>query len=486
MFIKKILALFCVISMIILSGCGKSNEAKLGTPKNPYKIVWYNVGLPMKDVDKVMEKLSEYTKDKIGVTVEMRLITWADYNKRIQMIEASGEPFDMCFTASWTNDYRINSKKGYFLPLNELLDKYAKETLKEVNPIFFEATKLNGINYTIPVQKEAAYQQVFAFRKDYLDKYNLDIANVKNFEDLGPLLKVIKEKEPTIVPFSVWGNTTYLFGDMSFILDSRIPGAVKIEKGNHKVFNQFENEEFIHRIKVFRDFYQKGYIPQDAPQVLDKPSLLNTGKWFAGLQEYQPYAELQYARAWKYPVEIKPVFKPIIGNRSAAGAMLAISSTSERPDLVMKFINLLNTDKYVRNLVGYGIEGVHYKKIGENTIEYTANYKDYEVANFTTGNLFNLYLFKEDPKDKWESFKAWNDSAIVSPILGFTFDTEPVKTELVQIRNIGDEFCTPLFVGAADPDKTIPKLLKKMKNAELDKILAEMQKQLDHWWKENK
>ena len=482
---KKIILLFGLVGVLLLAGCGKSNEAKVGTPENPYRIVWYNVGLPMKDTDMVMKKLSEYTKKKIGVTVEMELITWADYNKKIQMIEASGEPFDMCFTSSWSNDYRINSKKGYFLQLNDLLQKYAKETLKEVNPIFFEATKLNGINYTVPVQKEAAYQQVFAFNKKYLDKYNLDVSDVKTFEDLEPLLKVIKKNEPGIIPFSIWGNTSYLFGDMSFVLDSRIPGAVKIEKGNHKIFNQFENKEFLHRIKVFTDFYRKGYIPQDAAQVLDKPSLLNTGKWFCGLQEYQPYAELVYSRAWKYPVVVKPVFKPIVGNRSVAGAMLAISSTSERPDLVMKFINLLNTDKYVRNLVGYGIEGVHYKKVGKNTIKYTENYTDYVVANFTTGNLFNLYLFPEDPKDKWESFAAWNKSAVVSPILGFTFDTEPVKTEMVQIRNIGDEFCTPLFVGAADPDTAVPKMLKKMKNAGLDKILAEMQKQVDEWWKEN-
>jgi putative aldouronate transport system substrate-binding protein len=483
---KKLILLLGLAGVFILSGCGKSNEAKVGTPENPYHIVWYNVGNTMKDTDMVMKKLSEYTRKKIGVTVEMKIITWADYNKKIQMIEASGESFDMCFTSSWANDYRLMSKKGYFLPLNDLLNKYAKKTLKEVNPIFFEATKLNGINYAVPVQKEAAYQQVFAFNKKYLDKYNLDISHVKKFEDLAPLLKVIKDKEPDIIPFSVWGNTSYLFGDMSFILDSRIPGAVKIEKGNHKVFNQFENKEFIHRIKVFREYYKKGYIPQDAPQVLDKPSLLQTGKWFCGVMEYQPYAELGWKRAWKYSVVTKPVFRPIIGNRSAAGAMLAISSTSERPDLVMKFINLLNTDKYVVNLATYGIEGIHYKKNDKDIIEFTPRFSDYEIANFTIGNLFNLYLFKEDPKDKWESFKKWNASAKVSPILGFTFDSNPVKTEMVQIRNIADEFCTPLFVGGVDPKKAVPEMLKKMKNAGLDKVMKEMQNQLDKWWAKNK
>ena len=40
--------------------------------------------------------------------------------------------------------------------------------------------------------------------------------------------------------------------------------------------------------------------------------------------------------------------------------MHAISIVSKNPERAMMFLNLLNTDEYLRNLLAFGIEGVHY------------------------------------------------------------------------------------------------------------------------------
>ena len=51
-----------------------------------------------------------------------------------------------------------------------------------------------------------------------------------------------------------------------------------------------------------------------------------------------------------------------ITNASARGAMTAINKNSAHPEKAMEFLNLVNTDEYLRNLLNYGIEGVHWTK----------------------------------------------------------------------------------------------------------------------------
>ena len=481
----KVAAALCVC-LGILTGCGKKNTAEVGTTENPYKIVWYSFGEKPVDFEKVQKKINEYLRKKIGVEIDMIFPGMDAYNQKMQIVEASGEPYDLCFTCSWTNDYRVAANKGYLLPVNDLLEKHGQGLLKILNPAFLEGTTVDGKNYAVPVNKEVAYQHVYKFNKKYVDKYNFDLTKIKSIEDLEPMFKIIKENEPGIVPFEPLNY--YLFGDMDFILEPTIPGAVKIEKGNHTVINQFETPEMIKQMDTYRNYYLKGYIPTDAAQRQGvNMGLIKSGKWFCTVDGYQPLADNIWSREYGFPVVSVPTFTPpIIGSISVAGAMIGISSTSERPDLAMKFLNFLNTDTYLRNLIGYGMENVHFNKTEKNKIEFTPAAKNYFMPQYVIGNMFITYLLKNDPTDKWEQFKAWNDSAVKSNILGFTFNTEPVKLELTAVKNVTSEYSKELYLGARDPKTDLPKMVNKMKNVGLDKILAEMQKQLDAWWAENK
>jgi putative aldouronate transport system substrate-binding protein len=479
--VKKLILLLGILSVFILAGCEKSNKAEVGTPENPYHIIWYNTAYDIKDLSKVMKKASEYTRKKIGVTVEMKIQT-VDYNQKMNILESSGEPFDICFTAAWTNDYRIAGKKGYLIPLNDLMNKYAKETIDDLDPLFIKGTAIEGVNYGIPVNKEMAYQHVFMFNKRLLDKYNLKVGKSITWSELDKMFEFIKKKEPGISVFNPWAY--YVMQDQDYILGPNIPGAVLIKKGHPKVINQFLTKNFRNQMNWYRKFYKKGYIPakaifNDSNGTVD----LKTGNFFCSINSFSPGGNEVFSRELGLPIVSVPMFqKPIVGSMSLSGAMIGISSTCERPDLAMKFINLLNTDVYLRNLIGYGIEGIHYKKIGKNTIKLLPKAKDYSQFQFTLGNMFITYLLANDPPNKWELYKKWNKSAVVSPLVGFSFDSDPVKTELAAINNISKEFNLRIMLGGADPDIYVDKMLDKMKDAGLNKIMAEEQKQIDEWW----
>ena len=56
-----------------------------------------------------------------------------------------------------------------------------------------------------------------------------------------------------------------------------------------------------------------------------------------------------------------------ITNGSTTGSMIAVSSNSKNKEKSVEFLNLLNTDKELRNLLNYGIEGTHYNKMGRRS-----------------------------------------------------------------------------------------------------------------------
>src|SRR6185437_16141731 len=101
------------------------------------------------------------------------------------------------------------------------------------------------------------------------------------------------------------------------------------------------------------------------------------------------------------------------------------------------------------------------------------------------GNHFNLYLYEDDPADKWEAFKAFNESSTTAPTLGFHFDSNPVRSEIAALSNVAEEFYPALATGTVNPEEYLPKANQKFKEAGLEKVMEEIQKQYDEWKKEN-
>lgn len=473
---KKVFVLIlCVLMCVMLAftGCGK--KTKKADSDEPVKLVWYTIGTPQSDTPMVQEEINKYLLEKINAELEIKQVDWGDYNKKLQVAINTGEKFDICFTCSWANDYLLNARKGAFVPMNELLEEYGKETLDIVNPAFWDGAKLDGKIYAIPANKELGVAPTWVFTKEYVDKYNFDIDSIKKMEDIEPMLKKIKENESDVVPF-------YLTKDYSAIIhyDKLLdPLAVSLLNDDLKVVNIFETDEMIETLKLLHKWYELGYINKDA-------ALTNGDKTIKRLlskADGQPYAENIWSKDLGYRVVSTPILTPYISNQSTTGSMQAISVTSENPEKAMEFLNLLNSDPYLRNLVNYGIEDVHYEKVSDTAIKMKTQSEQYRMPYFSLGNLFNTYTLENEPATKWDEFESFNAKSVKSPALGFKFDPEAVSTEVSAFRNILDEFGPSLYSGSVDPEEYLPKLNKKLKDAGIEKVIDEMQKQIDEWKK---
>ena len=145
----------------------------------------------------------------------------------------------------------------------------------------------------------------------------------------------------------------------------------------------------------------------------------------------------------------------------------------------MKYLELLETDPYVINLITYGIEGVHYEKVSDNVVRPIEGVS-YAQQSWAWGNVFNTYTLENQEEDVWEQTKEMNDNARKSPILGFGFNSEPVQNELVNVNTVVTEY-SGILTDERDMDELYDQFLADLEVAGVDKVIAEMQSQIDEF-----
>lgn len=455
---------------------GNAASAGAESSEPAVDLIWYTIGTPPKDLAKVNQAINDYIKPKINATVEMKMLDWGDYSQKMQVIVASGEPYDIAFTSTWANDYYGNAQKGAFYPIDQLLDQYGQGIKQALNPAFLEGTKVNGHNYGLPTNKELAQQRVFRFNKTFVDKYHFDLSTVKTVQDLAPMLKTFKEKEGYApIPGKIAEFLPYdlPISDLPFI-------GVPLNTTDYKLVNVWDTPEAKTYLDTVREYYKEGYFPKDVATQTDAGDYFQTGKWLLDVADAQPYADNLWSNDAGYGVVSVPMQDPVTYNWSVAGSLQAINAKSKHPEKAMEFLNLLYTDKTLLNLVDFGIEDVHYKKTGDNSQQAITD-SGYGFPAFTVGNEMLSFLNTNDPADKWDKFKEFNDSATNSPLLGFLPDTSSITTEIANLKNVKDSVYDALFSGTIDPEENLPKVDKKLQDSGLDKVMAELQKQIDAW-----
>ncbi len=456
----------------------------------PVNLVWYLVGNGDEpDQAAVLAKVNEYLKPKINATVDLRVIGWGDYDNKVNPMLAAGEKFDLLFSCSWAGNYRLNASSGFLLEITDLLKQYAPDVEKVLGPDFLYASSVGGKQYTMPCNKEKAHAWGPLMRKDLVDKYKIDMSAIKSWKDFEPVLKIIKDNEKDVWPLLVvQGEAPFATLDWDYIGDKNIPGALysNNDESNVKVIDQFTAPESVEHYKLMRDYFTKGYINPESPTQTDFKAELKSGKYFCVDQSLKPnkYIEMSNELGVEY---VQAQFSPsVMSNGETTGSMLALPAACPNPERTMMFVNLLYTDAFVINTLNFGIEGEHYVKVSDTQIKAgpknattPAGYNPGHTWKF--GNQYLEFLSEKDPTNMWDLYKSFNDSAIPLRSLGFIWDGANVQTEASACKNVVAKYYVNLFNGAGTEsvDDTVAKFAKELKDAGVDVLLADMQKQYD-------
>ncbi|MFC5404644.1 ABC transporter substrate-binding protein [Cohnella soli] len=468
-------------------------SANAATSLPEYKLSFYYPGSPAKDEAKIEAKINEYLKPKINATIDLQPIDWGQWDSKMNLLKASREPMDIIFTAQWNGHANDVSKKVFLAiddpkgPGGNLLQQYGKDILKSLDPAFLKGSKVNGHNYAVPTNKELAAQGGVIYRKDIADKLGLTakLDAVKSVKDLEPILAAVKSKMPSMTPLFLRDGENFnahYFIQHDFLGDTTIEGLIRKDGTSTKVITRFDDKQYMDQLTLTRSFFKKGYINKDAATTqLSGQDALKKGNVFMITASLKPGKDAEIAIAAGLAGKLKQINMTArtVSTGETAGSMLGISSTSKDPARAMMFINLLHSDKYLNNLLNFGIEGDHYVKASKEIIKAGPNAANYNPgATWMFGNQFLNYVWDTEAANKWALFKSFNTGAKLSPALGFTFDAQPVKSQVAALVTVRSKYIAGLETGAIDPSKAAEFKKKEEANG-LSKVIAEKQKQLN-------
>ena len=513
----KVMALVLALSMVatlLLAGCAK----KPVTNDGEVTLKWVYNGSVQEDSQKVWAAFNEKLKEYLpNTTVEFEPIEGASYAEKWKLKMASGEPVDIAWTG-YTATYVDEIANGAFMDITDLLDEYGKDVKAELPDWVWEIASVDGRIYSIPNyqmmnQLRLGFSTPYEFKEmgiltDEIEKNIIDTFYSHEFvceEDYAALEEYIKAcKDAGYIIRGVDPVTTAHLGEWKgyeYLLSETNPYSIKKTDPNLEVLNVYAEDTMKITFKTMSDWYKKGYIRKDIASAAEASTIAGLeGKGIFGFHGYYDIYNPNYdvkpegQRVWWIPCD-----DHFFVSCSQSKTSSAIPTTSKNPERAMQLLNLMNSKKGAEllNLLSYGIEGEHYTMVEgrENVIDTsiakigkTGSTKKYGASNWVLGNTFNAYEESSNPPG-WNDYfyTEVNGKAVISPVMGFKVDANPVKTEIASVNSTIGEFLKPLKQGVLpDWQEKYDEMLAKMETAGSQRIIDEIQRQIDEWKVKNK
>ncbi len=463
---KKLLSLTLALLLVV-------GLLPMALAEGPAPVKWVSLGGGMpENYESWKAKVDAYTTEKIGVTLETDILSWGAYGDRRNAIINGGEYFDVIFTDG--GSYSADIAKGVLLDIKPLLDKTPQ--LKDVVPeSFWDAITIDGKIYAVPTLKDSALAHFFVFDPVVLKDLDIDVSGVKTLADLDPIFKKMKEGGIES-PFKLNKGGAYHMLD---VYDGTGIGApvmgVRYDDQERKVVSVFETEEIMNNLRQLHTWYNEGIINADAATLADSGSDLPF------------YVAQGWAGAWTYEKPegtvtgtTVPFIGPISSANTIMGSMNGVYSGTKNAEKVLEFLQLVNTDTKLRDMICYGEEGVNFEYV-DGLVLQNAD-KPWPWARYTQGNHAILTPTTANP-DLFSGIAFVNDNAVPSVLMGFNLDRSSIEDELALIKATYEKYLSEVITGTVAPEEIVPDMMNELRTVGFDKVMEEFQRQVDEHFK---
>lgn len=463
-------------------------------------MVFPTFGSTPPDMNLVQEEINKIAEAKINARVKIIPIGLGSYAQQMNLMLSSGEKVDVLGIVP-SDRFLSFASKGHLLPLNDFLDEYGQGIKEAVDPAYLQGTSINGEILSVTALRDMAGGKGILMRKDIIEEYNLDISKIQieegaslvdRLEPLDEIFVKIKAERPDftpLIPSMVGASFLEMYNDVVTLGDMY---GVLLDKGKElKVVNWFKTEEYKELVYKMREWYEKGYVLPDAATNTDSQfSLIRADKGFCWFSGTKPGLERQESNASGREIVVREMIAPFTTTDSIQVVSWAIPRGTTAPNKAMQFMNLLYTDPDIENLLSYGVEGKHYVVQDNGLINYpegvNADNTGYNLnMGWMFGNQMITHIWEGNSPTLWQDTLEFNDNAYKAKSLGFVFDGSPVKTEIAALTAVGEQYRLALETGSVDPESILPRFLRALKDAGIDKVIAEKQRQLDEWAEAN-
>ena len=494
---KRILAAMLTLSMVVsMTACGnseaggsKDSAKNSGNGDEPYTVTMVLNGSTQPDEERIEQKINEILEPELNANLDIVVLPWASASQQLQLMLSGDEKIDVFYTQATNAVQYMNA--GQIIDMSELIDKYGTNIKQIYGEDIAKINQIEGFVYGVPNQIERGSIPAVFMRKDLVEKYNIDTSQIKEPKDLESVFETVKAGEPDMTMlYSINdGDTpvTRLFrGDN--LSDNNYLGVLMDQTNSTKLENFFATDWFKDTTTMLYNWYQKGYISQDAGTNTENwRTVCKAGNLFSLFFAYHPGTPVEFESSTGYEFEIVPFYnEPIINSSSYNGVTFSIAQNSENPEKTMEVLDYIYGSSEIMNLLNWG----------EQDKDYVIEDADNGVINFPEGitsdnagynlnlgwelpNQFIAYKWTGSDPKLWEKMEEFNGSAKSSKAVGFLFDSSNYSSEIAALSNIVKQYSGALYSGSGDPDELIPELLEALDDAGINEVIQAKQEQLD-------
>ena len=494
---KRILAAMLTLSMVVsMTACGnseaggsKDSAKNNGNGDEPYTVTMVLNGSTQPDEERIEQKINEILEPELNANLDIVVLPWASASQQLQLMLSGDEKIDVFYTQATNAVQYMNA--GQIVDMSELIDKYGTNIKQIYGEDIAKINQVEGFVYGVPNQIERGSIPAIFMRKDLVEKYNIDTTQIKEPKDLESVFETVKAGEPDMTMLYSSSESdaplTRLFrGDT--LSDSNYLGVLMDQTNSTKVENFFATDWFKDTTTMLHNWYQKGYISQDAGTNTENwRTVCKAGNLFSLFFSYHPGTPVEFESSTGYDFEIVPFYnEPIINSSSYNGVTFSIAQNSENPEKTMEVLDYIYGSSEIMNLLNWG----------EQDKDYVIEDADNGIINFPEGitsdnagynlnlgwelpNQFIAYKWTGSDPQLWEKMEEFNGSAKSSKAVGFLFDSSNYSSEIAALSNIVKQYSGALYSGSGDPDELIPELLEALDDAGINEVIQAKQEQLD-------
>ena len=209
---NKVLALGMAGSMALsMAACGgSSSSASTGTDgsststaaptaapsKDVVTLKWVAVGSGMpSNYDAWLAQINPYLEDKIGVNIDMEVISWGDWDPRRNVIVNTSGEYDILFTN--VNTYNNDVNTGAFLDITDMVKEAAPELYASVPEDYWKACEVGGRVYGVPTYKDSSQSEYVVWDKAKVEAAGDDVSKLPAYDQKSEaLIPVLNHEIP--------------------------------------------------------------------------------------------------------------------------------------------------------------------------------------------------------------------------------------------------------------------------------------------------
>jgi putative aldouronate transport system substrate-binding protein len=457
---------------------------------------------PTNGMDKIVEaEWNAIMEEQINAHMVLRWIEWADWYTKYNLLLASGEPVDLIHSSSTWLDMWANAQRGAFLELDELIPVYAPLTWEEIPAVDWDQARFDGRIIAFPENTYSQYvNHGLMYRGDWAEELGFT-ESIDNFEDMGRYFQGVVDNYDGVVPWDAQGSHPGLLGgwfeSKTDVSPTYVPLRINFFRGEsfenpYEIVSILFDPLFDEYAETMKEWYEAGYWRTDV--------LNNTTDTREQLRAGRSASDQHHTNTWRYLRKEMDDLIPgselqMFAWADTGGNLVAepithgatsIGRNSQNAERSVMIYEVLRQNEEVYRLLNYGMEGVQYEIVDGVRVRP----EDYDSA---TDDFYSDYWggrvdkFEIPSDTEWTGiYPIWEGYAEIirspNPMAKFVFDRAPVEAELAAISDVIESQLVPINWGVVDNvDAAVQELRESMIQAGHDRLLEELQRQIDEW-----